>query len=366
MTTPLSYPWEGDRHSISRRCLLDFTWEELRDLIVGWGFKKVNARDLFIGFQRRRHTTLKDFELNRLPARLILRLCDPDAPSPHPFQRVRAFPSSDGSVKYLYHLWGGDQVESVFMPAYQRNTLCISSQVGCALGCTFCATGAMGFKRHLSTAEMVGQVIHMLRDNLPPHRQASRCNIVFMGMGEPLHNYENVMRTFDILTHPNGMVLSYKDISLSTSGLVPKIEKMAGRCHRPRLMVSIAATREAARSAVMPVNRAYPLESLVRCLERYPLRKRERIMLSYVLIAGINDREVDADHLVAMSRRFPSLVNLIPMNPHADSPGMREPAEERLQWFFRKLSRRGVFTTVRRSRGRDVAGACGQLSALAV
>ncbi len=361
-----AYPWEQENPITRPACLLDFTWEEMRALVTGWGFKAVNARDLFSGFHRKRHASLDDFQPNRLPTRLIHRLEDPDAPSLTPFTGVQSFPSNDGSVKYLYHLWDGGQVESVFMPAYKRNTLCISSQVGCALGCTFCATGAMGFKRHLSTAEMVGQVLHMLRDKLPPGGQASRCNVVFMGMGEPLHNYENVMRTFDILTHRNGMVLSYKDVSLSTSGLVPKIEKLARRAQRPQLMVSVAATGDEARSRIMPVNRAYSLETLMRCLERYPLRKGERIMLSYVLIAGVNDREADAENLAAMSRRFPSLVNLIPMNAHADSPGMREPAEERLQWFFRGLSRRGVFTTVRRSRGRDVAGACGQLSALAV
>jgi 23S rRNA (adenine2503-C2)-methyltransferase len=219
----------------------------------------------------------------------------------------------------------------------------------------------MGFRRHLGAGEIVSQVYHMIRDNQGHFRQAKRRNVVFMGMGEPLHNLDNVMAAFDLLTHRHGLVLSERDVAVSTSGLVPKIEALARRERRPQLMVSIAATSDEERSATMPVNRAYGLEELLRCLERYPLRKRERIMLSYVLIAGVNDSPRQAGQLAAMAERFPSLVNLIPLNEHEHAPGLREPAEAALQRFYQTLLDLGAFATIRRSRGRDVAAACGQL-----
>jgi 23S rRNA (adenine2503-C2)-methyltransferase len=276
---------------------------------------------------------------------------------------VTAHPSEDGSTKYVFTLYDGAKIESVYMPRGAYRTLCISSQVGCALGCTFCATGAIGFKRNLSAGEILGQVIHMRCMHPEEGGQPGRWNVVFMGMGEPLHNLANLMRAFDSLTHPHGMVLSQKDVAVSTAGLVPKICELAKHSPRPRLMVSIAATSNQERSAVMPVNRAYPLEILLETLENFPLQHRERIMLSYVLIAGVNDRDEDAERLITMSRRFPSLVNLIPMNAHAASPGMDEPEEAHLLRFARLLRDAGVFATIRHSRGRDVAAACGQLAA---
>ena len=278
-----------------------------------------------------------------------------------PVASVRKLPSEDGAVKYLFRLKRGDEVEAVAMPAGKRTTLCISSQVGCAMGCTFCATGTMGFRRHLSPAEMIAQVLTLLRDSGGTRGRSDRVNVVFMGMGEPLHNLEAVLETHAILTDREGLVLSERDVSVSTSGLVPQIERLGREPDRPQLMVSIAATTDAARSAIMPVNRAWPLSRLIDCLVRYPLRKRERILLGYVVIAGQNDSPGDAARLAALSQRFPSLVNLIPMNAHEDAPDMHAPDEVALQRFYRSLMDHGAFATIRRSRGRDVAGACGQL-----
>ncbi len=365
MSQPTSYPWERNEPARRRRFLADYGFDELAELLEGWGFKRCNARDLFTRVQRRGLRRYGDIEPHVLPRALLTRLAAADAPPLEPFAGVEDHLSADGSVKCMYRLTDGLKVESVLMPHGAYHTYCVSSQAGCALGCGFCATGAMGFRRHLSPGEIVGQVLHMRRLDRRSGKGSHRINVVFMGMGEPLHNLENTLAAFDILTHPYGLVLSEKDVAVSTSGLVPKIEEMGRRPRRPRLMVSLAATDDEARSAIMPVNRAYPLETLLAALERYPLRKREQIMLSYVLIAGVNDRPEDAERLAAMSRRFPSIVNLIPMNEHADSPGMAEPAEERLQWFYRRLKRAGAFTTIRRSRGRDVSGACGQLAAVA-
>ena len=363
MTAEPRYAWETPETVAAKRFLLDYEFEELRELFAGWGFKEANAAEIFMGVQRRGYTQWSSFE-RRAPRALLERLQSPDAPPLNVFSKVEEYPSSDGSVKFAFFLEDGNVIESVSMPFGDYQTLCVSAQVGCALGCTFCATGAMGFRRQLTPAEIVGQVLHMRREHRPANRGFNRYNVVFMGMGEPLHNLDNVLKAFRMMTHRHGMVLSAKDIAVSTSGLVPKIEMLARQTHRPRLMVSIAATTDEARSAIMPVNRAYSLETLLCALERFPLGPRERIMLSYVLIAGVNDRAEDAVRLSAMSRRFPSLVNLIPMNEHADSPGMTEPDEAHLRQFLMDLRARGVFTTIRRSRGRDVAGACGQLANL--
>ena len=355
-----SFPWEQPAPSESLGSLLDLTFDRLLQQMVDHGFKAIHATRLFEGIHRHGFTKTEQFPEGFLPAKLFVWLGE-NYPAIDPIVAADPFPSGDGATKYNFRLKTGDQVEGVFMPFAGRSTMCISSQVGCAMGCTFCATGTMGFRRHLSPGEMVSQVLHMKRNHFGTHPGAQRFNIVFMGMGEPLHNLENVMAAFNILTHRFGLVLAPRDIAVSTSGLVKGIRALAGFRERPQLMVSIAATDDRERSALMPVNRAYPLASLLTCLESYPLRKRERIMLSYVLIAGENDSDRHAEALAAMAARFPSLVNLIPMNPHEGSPGMKEPAETRLNGFYKTLVNRGIFTTIRRSRGRDVAGACGQL-----
>ena len=357
-----SFPWEQIGESHRRRYMLDYSFEELAALFRDWGYKDAHAKTVFSGLHRKCYRSVDEFRSGLLPRTLIARMKSPEAPPFEVFRSIQAFPSGDGSVKYLYELQEGGRIESVYMPFENRTTFCISSQMGCALGCTFCATGAMGFRKHLTPGEILGQVLHMRRSHPDPPGQTYRTNVVFMGMGEPLHNLNNVMHAFDSLTDPHGLVLSQRDVSVSTSGLVPKIQQLAGFDRRPQLMVSIAATSDEARSNIMPVNRAYPLEKLLATLERYPLRKNERIMLSYVLIAGVNDSRDDADRLIAMGRRFPSMVNLIPLNEHESSPDLNEPGEARLQWFFNYLNEHGAFATIRRSRGRDVVAACGQLS----
>lgn len=357
-----AFPWDLIGESSERRAITDYSFEALEKLFVGWGFKAAAAAVVFKGIHRLGFRSWDDFEGQGLPKRLLTRLRADDTPPLSPFTEIETFPSGDGSVKYLYTLRNGAKIESVFMPFDSRITLCVSSQYGCALGCTFCATGAMGFKAHLTPGEIVAQVIHMRRMHPSPEKQRGRTRVVFMGMGEPLHNFNNVMAAFEMFIHPRGMVLSPREVSISTSGLVPKIELLAKREPRPNLMVSIAATTDEARSAIMPVNRAYNLETLLSALERYPLRRAERIMLSYVLIAGVNDAEGDADRLAAFSARFPSLINLIPYNEHESAQSMKEPAEASLQRFYQNLLDRGAFVTVRRSRGRDVGGACGQLT----
>lgn len=274
---------------------------------------------------------------------------------------VRLYPSSDGATRCVLETRDGHLFEAVHMPRSVRNprvTLCLSSQIGCAMGCTFCATGIMGIVRNLDAGEIVAQVLVLLSALGP--REPHRVNLVFMGMGEPLHNVEQVERALKVLCHPAGLGLAASRITVSTSGLVPGIQRLARAEPRPLLAVSINATTDEARAAIMPVNRKYPLSALKEALLAWPVRRKERITLEYVLLAGENDTEEDARRLAAFARGLPSHVNLIPMNEHKES-GLRRPEEARVSRFAEVLMEEGCLVLVRNSRGRDVAAACGQL-----
>jgi 23S rRNA (adenine2503-C2)-methyltransferase len=270
--------------------------------------------------------------------------------------------SADGSSKLVLS-FGSHAVEAVHMPRQvrsgQRATLCVSSQVGCAMGCTFCATASMGFHRQLSAGEIVAQVLVVLRELGPRH--PGELTLVFMGMGEPLHNLRSVARAIEIVCAPGGLGLSPRRITVSTSGLVPEIDELGSLPVRPLLAVSLNATTDAARSALMPINRRYPLAALRAALERYPWRPREHATIEYVLLQGENDSDDDAARLADFCAPFPHHINVIPFNQH---PGarFRRPDDEAVARFARAiLARRPALVTVRRSRGQDVQGACGQL-----
>ena len=276
---------------------------------------------------------------------------------------LETHPSDDGATKVVLGLADGERIEAVHMPRdvkSPRVTLCLSSQVGCAMGCTFCATGAMGIRRNLSSGEIVGQVIALIRALGPP--QAHSVTLVFMGMGEPLHNLDHVHRAIRILNHPAGLNISTRRITVSTSGLVPAIERLAGMRPRPWLALSLNATTDEARSRVMPVNRAWNLARLREALGRWTLAPGEKLLVEYVLMAGENDTLEDADRLADWlgDLAHGHNINLIRMNEHDASP-FKQPSDLRLQAFLERLKSRGCFVTVRKSRGRDVQGACGQL-----
>jgi len=226
------------------------------------------------------------------------------------------------------------------------------------MGCTFCATGQMGILRNLSAAEIVGQVVAMLSHHGHPAERP--VNLVFMGMGEPLHNLDHLMAAFETLTDAGGLAIPPRRITVSTSGLVSGIDRLAGYSRRPRLALSLNATTDAHRSRIMPVNRVWNLEALAGALGRFPLQPGERITLEYVLLKGVTDSLEDGRRLAAFARRFPAKINLIPFNPHEGS-GFEAPEEERIGVLCRQLAAAGLPTSVRRSRGQDIAGACGQL-----
>ena len=270
--------------------------------------------------------------------------------------------AADGATKLVIEVDHGDRVEAVHMPravGAGRVTLCISSQVGCAMGCTFCATATMGFKRHLLAHEIIGQVLSAVNALGPRH--PGELTLVFMGMGEPLHNLPEVARAIAVLCAPGGLGLSARRITVSTSGLVPEIAELGALEPRPLLAISVNATTDEQRSALMPIGRRYPLAELRAALERFPLKPRERITVEYVLLAGINDTPDDARRLADFCAGFSHQINLIPFNEHGASE-FRAPSEDTVTAFARALlARRPSVLTVRRSRGRDVGAACGQL-----
>ena len=243
--------------------------------------------------------------------------------------------------------------------APRRVTQCISTQVGCAMGCTFCASGVAGLTRHLGAHEIVAQVL--LGRSLLPSDQQLR-NVVYMGMGEPLHNYDATVRSVRLLTHPDGIGLSTRKVTISTSGLAPEIERL-GRDFGGAigLAISLHAPDDEKRSRLMPVNRKYPIAELMRALRAYPLPRRRRITIEYTLVAGKNDEREDAEKLARLLEGIPVKVNLIPMNP-IDASSMRPPELERVLAFQRVVVRAGYSCFIRRRRGDDVSAACGQLA----
>jgi len=267
--------------------------------------------------------------------------------------------SMDGTRKAVLRAADGAVLESVLIPDEDRTTLCISTQVGCPLACSFCATGAMGFTRNLSTAEIVDQVCRM-REALGPGERIT--NVVFMGMGEPLLNLPAVLRAIRILMHPRAFNLAGRRITVSTAGLVPKIRTLLDAAP-VNLAVSLHATTDALRDELVPLNRRFPLDVLLgelRALES--LSPRRPVFFEYTLLAGVNDAPADAERLLRLLRGLPSKVNVIPVNPHPGSP-YGAPGLETVDRFLGILSRGGMTVTLRRSRGADIDAACGQLAA---
>jgi len=267
----------------------------------------------------------------------------------------RTEPAPDGSRKYLFSLSDGNRIESVYMPMGERTSICLSSQAGCAVGCTFCVTGFFGAGRNLTPSEMIGQFFVIQREQSVP---LERMNVVFMGMGEPLLNYDNVLSTLELLY----VNLAPKRVTLSTSGIIPGIEELAKLPRRPNLAISINAPDRERREEIMPITKKYPLDELIDALRRFPLEKGRDITIEYVLLAGYNDSPQDAAALAKLIRGVHAKVNAIPFNADPNlPPWMKRPSDPAIDRFVDALVRNGVHVTVRRSKGRDIAAACGQL-----
>ena len=267
--------------------------------------------------------------------------------------------SEDGAVKFAFRLADGQLIESVLIPEEDRNTLCVSSQVGCAMGCSFCLTGTMGFRRNLTTAEIVNQVC-AVRDWSLAHEKGALTNIVFMGMGEPLANLNHLLDAISILTEQRGLDFSNRRITVSTCGLVPQMQ-LLGEQTDVNLAVSLHAVDDAVRSQLMPVNNRYPLATLIEACRTYRQKRRKRIMFEYTLLEGINDSDADAKKMVELLRDVPCKINLLSVNP-TDNSRFRSPQEARVLQFQKILRDRGCTVFIRQSRGKDIAAACGQLA----
>ena len=268
---------------------------------------------------------------------------------------TKTVPGADGSQKYLFRLADAQRIESVYMPMGERTSVCLSSQAGCAVGCTFCVTGFFGAGRNLEPSEMLGQLYTIQREKQVPWEQM---NAVFMGMGEPLLNFDNLVLTLDAMYRN----MSPKRITVSTSGIIPGIEELAKLDRHPNLAISINAPDRKRREEIMPITKKYPLGELMETLRRFPLDDRRDITAEYVLLAGYNDSTQDAVALAKLLRGVKAKVNAIPFNPDPNLPAwMKRPGDRDIDRFVDTLVRNGVRVTVRRSKGSDIAAACGQL-----
>jgi 23S rRNA (adenine2503-C2)-methyltransferase len=271
---------------------------------------------------------------------------------------ARRYESTDGTRRYLLSLEDSRTVEAVLMPEEGRDTLCISTQVGCPVNCRFCMTALMGLERNLTAGEIVGQVLYLGDDNnLGGER--SRLNIVMMGMGEPLLNLGNVLKATRLLLDPAGIGLSPRRVTVSTSGIIPKIEELGREPVRPKLAVSLNASDEETRRELMPITRKYPLKDLIAACRAYPLRSWEKLTFEYVLLKGVNDSDADARRVVSLIGDLRAKVNLIALNP---GPGIdyETPDPERVE-AFQAIIRRSMPCFLRKPRGLDIFAACGQL-----
>ena len=308
-------------------------------------------------------------EMTNLPAALRERL-EREASVELP-RILRTYHSDDGTVRYVLALGApapesANQsvkpatIETVFMPEENRQTICISTQAGCAVDCHFCLTATLGLIRNLTAGEIIGQVSSALKENRATLKPQT--NVVLMGQGEPLLNYEPVIAALRILLDPNGLAISPKHTTLSTSGILPGIEKLGTEKIRPKLAISLNASSNEQRDTIMPINRKYPIEKLIEACERYPLRPWEHLTFEYVLLGGFNDSPEDARRVARLLANLRAKVNLIPWNP-GELP-FEKPDPARVEEFRRILTDKGVRAFVRYSRGQDVMAACGQLALL--
>ncbi len=347
--------------------LLGQSAEELRAFMQSLGEPRYRGAQIYRALYAERRFDVAN--MSNLPLALRERLAR-EAVVALP-QIVRRYVSGDGTVRYVLALPAAESsgelkatkpatVETVFMPEENRQTICISTQAGCAVDCHFCLTATLGLIRNLTAGEIVGQVLIALDENRASLKPQT--NIVLMGQGEPLLNYEPVMAALRILLDANGVAITPKHATLSTSGIIPGIERLGGEKVRPKLAISLNASSNEQRDKIMPINRKYPIEDLLAACARYPLRPWEHLTFEYVLLGGFNDTPEDARRAAKLLANLRAKVNLIPWNP-GELP-YKEPDAARIEEFRRILEEKGARAFVRYSRGQDVMAACGQLALL--
>ena len=346
----------NNRNSLAGDSRPDLAAMDLADLetaLEGRGHARFHARQIFTWIYSKGVTDFEKMTDLSRPLRVDLathfRIHTPTI--------VQKDTSSDGTVKFLLALEDGRRIESVYIPDTPRQTFCISTQVGCAMKCGFCLTGKMGLVRNLSAGEIAAQV-RVLACELG--LRESKFNIVLMGMGEPLHNYDNTMKALRMLHNEHGFAVSPRRVTLSTVGVLPALERLANEPLMPNLAISLHATTEDQRDTLVPVNRRYGLEDILEAARKFPVRHRSRITFEYVLLRDVNDTPEDARRLIRLLGNIRCKVNLIPLN-EAAGISFQRPGDERVSRFAEILSHARITVSVRKSRGRDIRAACGQL-----
>jgi 23S rRNA (adenine2503-C2)-methyltransferase len=327
---------------------------EIEAAVAGIGEPRYRARQIYAGIYKRAYGSWDQF--TDLGKRLREKLGGQFSIAHPVVQQV--FVSRDGTRRYLFEVDRGNRIEAVYIPEERRDTFCISTQVGCAVGCLFCVTGRLPMRRNLSPGEIVSQILSMQVDR---GTSPKRLNIVIMGMGEPLHNYENVMKAIRLMADDQGMSISPRHITLSTSGIVPGIRRLASEQPVPNLAISLNATTDKVRDLLMPVNKRWNIAALLDACRGFPLAQRQRITFEYVLIEDINDSPEDAHRLVRLLQGLRKKVNLIPLN--ADPwIKLQAPSPERVLAFQKILTDSHITANIRRPRGGDISAACGTLA----
>lgn len=338
------------------RSITSFTFEEFKNEIEKLGYKKFRAKQIFNWIY---NNFIFDFNLMKnIPNDLKQTLKE------HfiilNFEVADSIESSDGTTKYAFKLNDGKIIEAVKIPMEKgKTTFCISSQVGCAMGCKFCNTAKLGFTRNLNVGEIVSQVLFLKKIAKIGAKQAF--NIVFMGMGEPLLNFDNVKKAMEIINDEEGINLSYRRITISTCGIIDGLKKMAKLPKIPRIAISLNSSNNESRNIVMPINKKYPLEQLINTLKSFPIATRDRITFEYVLIDKINNSIKDAANILKILDGLKYKINLIPFNEFEGSD-LKKPSEESVDEFQQFLIKKGVTAIIRKSKGDDIKAACGQLA----
>lgn len=348
------FVWYTERVITSGRLdLAGLDRHEIEALFLEQGLPAFHARQVFRWIWKRGVTDVAQMtDLSKATRARLTEMFDISTPAV-----IKRDVSEDGTVKLVLALADGRQIEAVFIPDTPAQTFCISTQVGCAMGCAFCLTGKMGLVRHLTPGEIAGQV-RVLAAATGLLDQSF--NIVLMGMGEPLHNYDATMKALRMLNDGYGMAVGPRRVTLSTVGLVPMLDRLADEPLMPNLAISLHATTEEQRTAIVPPTKKYSLHDILEACRRFPLKKRSRITFEYVLLDGVNDAIDDAVRLARLLDGIKAKVNLIPLNAAAGIPFDR-PSDARVDAFAQTLADRHITVSVRKSRGRDIRAACGQL-----
>lgn len=336
---------------LKKKILIGLTREDLESFAQELGEPAFRGRQLYSWLYQKRATSFD--EMSDLPAGWRVKLAELTEIGTLSLARP-AKDTRDGSRKFLFELSDGLRVESVYLPDSPGETVCISSQVGCALGCQFCATAKMGLFRNLSAGEIVLQVLEV-----EGHCQSRLTNVVFMGMGEPLHNYENVVQAVRLLADENGIGISARRITVSTVGLVPGIERWMKDDPPAKLAISLHATTDERRGELMPINKAYPLDMLFKTLRRFAHVTKDPVTFEYIMIADFNDREEDVENLTRLLRNIPAKMNLIRLHPTGS--GLKPSSDDAIDRFMGWLTEAGIRSTLRQSRGIEDEAACGML-----